>query len=170
MYCEKLFEGLEKRLNEKKSIDQIAKELCPTLADPRAKVIDLIKIYKGGKYLFENYDWLGYHKDQVRNRKGRYESSNQEKRLQNVSLKIRIPTAEEYYNWKSILNKASQDFQVLYSEVSKTTDSRYLWRIKMLIKRVNELEEILKTSESQKEDLYNELEKIYGNSDNQKIT
>ncbi len=66
--CDKLFEGLEKRLQERKSLDEIGKELCSRVKDPRGKVIRLIKLYKEGDaegYLRRNADWLGYDTDKA---------------------------------------------------------------------------------------------------------
>lgn len=60
MYCTKLFEGLDKRLGEKKSLEEIGKELCDTVDDPRGKAIRLIKAHRGDEYLKDNANWLGY--------------------------------------------------------------------------------------------------------------
>lgn len=59
--CSKMYEALDKRLEEKKSLDEIGSELCDAVIDPRGKAIRLIKAYKGEKYLKEN-EWLGYNK------------------------------------------------------------------------------------------------------------
>ncbi len=65
--CGKLFESLDKRLEEKKTLDEIGRELCDTVDDPRGKAIRLIKVHKGEEYLIENSDWLGYNVGHIRN-------------------------------------------------------------------------------------------------------
>lgn len=60
MYCSKLFNGLDRRLAERKSLDVIGKELCDTVDDPRGKAIRLVKAHKGEEYLIENAEWLEY--------------------------------------------------------------------------------------------------------------
>lgn len=70
--CSKMYEALDKRLEEKKSLDEIGSELCDAVIDPRGKAIRLIKNHKGEKYLKENAEWLGY--EETNNPKGRYVS------------------------------------------------------------------------------------------------
>jgi hypothetical protein len=41
-HCTKLFESLDKRLEERKTLEQIGNELCDTVDDPRGKAIRLI--------------------------------------------------------------------------------------------------------------------------------
>ncbi len=64
MYCEKLFESLQKRLQERKTLRIIGEELCPEVEDHRAKVLRMLDIYMGeaaaDQYLLENADWLEY--------------------------------------------------------------------------------------------------------------
>jgi hypothetical protein len=64
MYCTKLFESLDRKLDERMNLDEIGKQLCDTVEDPRGKAIRLIKAYKGEEYLQENAEWLEfeYHK------------------------------------------------------------------------------------------------------------
>jgi hypothetical protein len=58
--CEPFYEGLNRRLTQKMTIDQISQEMCRGVQDPRRKIIRIIKEYKGENYLFENSDWLEY--------------------------------------------------------------------------------------------------------------
>lgn len=66
-YCGPLFEGLERRLAKKMTLDEIAKEVCNDVDDPRGKVIRLIKVHKSKDWLCENADWLGYDVSHIRN-------------------------------------------------------------------------------------------------------
>lgn len=68
-YCSLLFQALDKRLEEKKSIDEIAK-LCADIDNPRGKVLRIIKAHKGEKWLIENAGWLGYEVNYIRNPEG----------------------------------------------------------------------------------------------------
>lgn len=76
MYCSKIFEALDKRLEEKKTLDEIGRELCDTVTDPRGKTIRLIKADKGEEYLIENADWLGYDVNHIRNAEGENRPKN----------------------------------------------------------------------------------------------
>ncbi len=88
MYCTKLFEALDKRLEEKKTLDEIGRELCDTVTDPRGKAIRLIKADKGEKYLIQNADWLGYDVGHIRNAEGENRPKNlgQATTSRNISL------------------------------------------------------------------------------------
>jgi len=70
VYCEKLFEGLDKRLEQQKTLDVIGIELCSTVKDPRDKAMRLIEAHKGKEYLIENAKWLGYDTGHIRNPNG----------------------------------------------------------------------------------------------------
>ena len=64
--CSKMYEALDKRLEEKKTLDEIGSELCDSVIDPRGKAIRLIKARPGGEqYLKDNADWLGYNTDNL---------------------------------------------------------------------------------------------------------
>jgi len=70
--CSKMYEALDKRLEEKKNLDEIGSELCDAVIDPRGKAIRLIKAHKGEQYLKDNAEWLGY--ETTNNPGGRYGS------------------------------------------------------------------------------------------------
>ena len=70
--CSKMYEALDKRLEEKKNLDEIGSELCDAVIDPRGKAIRLIKAHKGEQYLKDNAVWLGY--ETTNNPGGRYGS------------------------------------------------------------------------------------------------
>lgn len=78
-HCSLLFDALDKRLDKKMSIEEIAKELCADVDDPRGKVLRIIKVHKGKKWLIENADWLGYNVNFIRNVEGpvMYERSSE---------------------------------------------------------------------------------------------
>ncbi len=58
--CDSTLKAVNKRLEQKKSLNEIGAELCDAVDDPRGKAIRLIKAHKGEEYLIENADWLGY--------------------------------------------------------------------------------------------------------------
>lgn len=91
MYCTKLFEALDKRLEEKKTLDEIGRELCDTVTDPRGKAIRLIKADKGEEYLVQNADWLGYDVGHIRNAEG-------ENRPKNLSQATTSRNSSLYFN------------------------------------------------------------------------
>ncbi len=70
IYCSKLFESLDRRLEERKTLDEIGRELCDTVDDPRGKTIRLIKAHKGEQWLYDNADWLGYNTRKINNPEG----------------------------------------------------------------------------------------------------
>lgn len=55
-----MLEAIDKRLEEKKSLEEIGCELCDAVKDPKGKALRIIKNYKGKKYLVDNAEWLGY--------------------------------------------------------------------------------------------------------------
>ena len=69
--CNRLFEGLDKRLDEKKNLETIAQELCPDVMDSRGKVMRLIKAHRGDEYLIDNASWLEYDIYHIRNPTGK---------------------------------------------------------------------------------------------------
>lgn len=147
MYCEKLFVVLDKRLSEKKSIDFIAADLCPGISKGREKVVKMIKMYKGGQYLLDNYRWLGYHIDRIRNPKGKRSYVVKPKKSEMLfkpSLSIRKPSDEEYRKWMDSLMEISNYLTVLYDEIGNTTEGRYRWKVNELKKRTTELRSLLK--------------------------
>lgn len=138
---------LDKRLSEKKSIDFIAKDLCPGISKGREKVVKMIKMYKGGQYLLDNYEWLGYHIDRIRNPKGNRSYIVKPKKSEMLfkpSLKIRKPSSEEYRKWMDSLTEMTNTLTVLYDEIRNTTEGRYLWKVNELKKRTTELHSLLK--------------------------
>jgi len=150
MYCEKLFEGLDKRLAERKDIDTIAEELCPTISKKRDKVIRLIKAHKGGRYLLNNCDWLGYCKGNIRN----HNTGNaipkppddkvSPNRLFKPSLNTRRPTKKEYDTWIDSLTEICLVLEELDKGFTGTTEGKLIWKLNALAKRTKELRMILK--------------------------
>lgn len=67
MYCDTLVEPLTRRIEtEKKSLDEIAGEMCGnTVKNPRNKIIRIIKLLLGNKYLIKHAQTLGYHTDKA---------------------------------------------------------------------------------------------------------
>jgi ribosomal protein S25 len=142
-----LFEGLEKRLAAKKSIDNIADELCPGASKGRDKVVKLIKTYKGGQYLVDNYIWLGYNKDKVRNPTGKrtyHTECRKNESLFRASLSTRKPSDEEYKNWSDSFAQMTDIISRLTTEFKDTTEGRYIWKLNELKKRTIELDTLLK--------------------------
>jgi hypothetical protein len=145
MYCEKLFESLDKRLNKKFTIARIALELCPTVAKPREKIISLIKVHKGGDYLIQNQVWLGFRAQHIRNPRGMIAAQDtKDKRLHKVSLNIRVPSESEYNKWISELTEICTRLQTMNDEILNSIEDRHLWRIQNMLKRTKELRMILK--------------------------
>lgn len=151
MYCDKLFESLDKRLEERKSIDDIVVELCPTVSKGREKIVRLIKIHRGGDYLIKNHDWLGYSVKHIRNRDGNGNGNGDESsivitadnRLFKPSLNTRIPEKDEYLKWIDSLNKICDILTKLDQEMTNTTEGRHIWKVNNLIKKTKELKMIL---------------------------
>lgn len=63
--CDSMKIAVEKRLDEKRSIEQIGSELCSGIKFPRKKVIHIIKEIKGKEFLEKNADWLCYEAKKV---------------------------------------------------------------------------------------------------------
>lgn len=59
-HCESFYSALDKRLEQKMTIDQIAKDLCSGTKDPRRNMVLDIKEHKGEDWLVANAEWLGY--------------------------------------------------------------------------------------------------------------
>ena len=72
--CSKTLDAVRKRLEERKSLDEIGQELCDAVDDPRGKAIRMVKQAMGKddaeKYLTENAEWLGYKVNYIRNPEG----------------------------------------------------------------------------------------------------
>ena len=149
MYCSKLFEGLEKRLTEKKNIDQIAQELCPEVSKKREKIIRLIKAEKGGQYLIDNQDWLKYSAGNIRNHNmgnatpRPVEEHIQDNRLNKPSLKTLQPTREECKKWIVDLETIINFLETMAGEFEGKTVARHIWKLNALRKRTMELKMIL---------------------------
>lgn len=71
-YCSVLAQPIKKKVEEdKKTIDQIAEELCPDVKKPRQKVIRIIKTLLGDDYLIQHADTLDYHPEKVNRKKAK---------------------------------------------------------------------------------------------------
>lgn len=70
MYCEKLLDGTDKRLEQRKTLEQIGEELCAGVKDPRDKAMRLVEMLHGKEYLIANAKWLGYDTGHIRNPSG----------------------------------------------------------------------------------------------------
>ncbi len=149
MYCEKLYESLDKRLNERKTIDEIAKELCPGISKGRDKIIRVIKSHRGGRFLLNNFEWLGYHKENIRNHNTGAavpkapEERKSPNRLYKPSLATRHPTKKEYDDWIQKLTDICQIIEELDTGFTGTTEGRLIWKLNALAKRTNELRMLL---------------------------
>ena len=141
MYCEKLYEGLDRRLAEKKDINTIADELCPGLFRPRHKIIKAIKMTRGADFLIDNYDWLGYNKSQIRNQKIK---PNSQRNTSKPSQKTIRPLDEKYLVWIQTLNEVNILLENMNVEFEHTTEARLIEKINAITKRVNILNMILK--------------------------
>jgi hypothetical protein len=66
-YCNTLVDPLITRIEtEQKSLDEIAGEICgDTVKNPRQKIIRIIKLLLGNKYLIDHALTLGYHPDKA---------------------------------------------------------------------------------------------------------
>lgn len=58
--CSAMLAAIDKRLAEKKTLEEIGCELCDAVDDPRGKAIRIIKAHRGERYLRDNAEWLGY--------------------------------------------------------------------------------------------------------------
>ncbi len=143
MYCKKLFEGLERRLEEKKDIDTIAQELCPDVVQSREKVIRLIKSHMGGSYLVDNYEWLAYNKDNIRNPTGEGRAVpgnlNKDMRLQKPTLRTIKPNQVQYELWRQELDDVYLKVNTIKESISKTTEGRKLWKVNNILKAIKDL-------------------------------
>lgn len=148
MYCEKLFTTLDKRLLEKRSIDFIAADLCPGMSKGREKVVKMIKMHKGGQYLLDNHEWLGYHIKNIRNPAGKRSYKVKPKKSEMLfrpSLSIRKPSDDEYKKWLNSLTEITNTLTGLYDEIKGTTEGRYSWKVNELKKRTTELHALMKS-------------------------
>jgi len=146
MYCKKLFDGLDSRLVDKKTIDEIASELCPEVSKKRDKIIGLIKSHKGGDWLIENHEWLGYHVDKIRNPTGIAGAKKTQKngsRLNKPSLKTKVPKEIQYKIWIKSLTTICDMLENMDDEFVDTTESRYRFKLHGISKRIRELRMIL---------------------------
>jgi hypothetical protein len=137
---------LDKRLIDKKSIDEIASELCPGVAKGREKIVRIIKMHKGGEYLLENYEWLGYNKNNIRNPAGKRSYKVPPKKSEMLfrpSLSIRKPSDEEYKKWLDSLTEVSNILLKLDNEIKNTTEGRYAWKVNELKKRTIEFRSLI---------------------------
>lgn len=80
--CTTLFRALDKRLEDKKSLEMIGNELCDGVKNPRNKAIRLVKAHKGNEFLINNAEWLGYNPKYIRS-EGRPEENRLKKFNQN---------------------------------------------------------------------------------------
>lgn len=147
MYCEKLFEGLDKRLKDKKSIDEISAELCPGISKGREKIVKMIKMHKGGQYLLDNHEWLGYHIAKIRNPAGNKTYEKKPKKSEMLfrpSLSTRKPSKEEYAKWLNSLTDIANILTILGDEIKNTTEGRYTWKVNELKNRTTELRTLVK--------------------------
>jgi hypothetical protein len=148
-----LFKGLEKRLSEKKSIDEIAKELCPGISKGRKKVVKIIKMSMGGQYLLDNHEWLGYRVDRIRNPKGTCTYKNKPKKSEMLckpSLSTRKPNYIEYNKWIDSLTDAAIILVNLDREIVSTTEECNCLKVNELKKRILELRELIKNDSGKK--------------------
>ncbi len=138
---------MDKRLEDKKSIDDIAKDLCPGISKGRDKVIKIIKMHKGGQYLLTNHDWLGYHISNIRNPSGKTTYKVEPKkseRLFRPSLSIRKPSDDEYKKWLESLSEITNILLILGEEIKNTIEGRHSWKVNELKKRTVELHALMK--------------------------
>lgn len=151
IYCEKLFEGLDRRLADKKSIDDIAAELCPGISKSRDKVIKIIKMHRGGQYLIDNYEWLGYNKYQIRNPAGgpvKRKNNEKSHQLFRPSLSNRRPSEKEYKKWFDSLTIIEDTLTSLFLEIKDTTEGRHMWKVNELKKSIERLHKVIKAAVS----------------------
>lgn len=60
MICEAAINAYKKRVEEGKTLEEIARELCPEVKMPRRKAIRIVKKALGEDFLIENAERLGY--------------------------------------------------------------------------------------------------------------
>ena len=64
--CGAMLAAIDKKLQEKKSLEEIGEELCDSVDDPRGKAIRIIKSHRGEKFLKDNAEWLGYNDSHIK--------------------------------------------------------------------------------------------------------
>ena len=138
-YCKKLYDGLDKRLDEHKTIDQIADEMCPEVSKKRDKILKLIKSTKGTDWLFENHEWLGYRVDCIHNPTGgKNKNPNSTKRLSVASLRTKNPSKKQYNIWIEELNEIIDAIEDMDNDFVDTTMSKHRVKLRALVKRTRE--------------------------------
>ena len=143
-YCKKLYDGLDKRLDEHKTIDQIAEEMCPEVSKKRDKILKLIKSEKGTDWLFENHEWLGYRVDCIHNPTGgKIKNPNSTQRLSVASLRTKNPSKKQFGIWIEELNKIIDTVEDIDNDFVDTTMSKHRVKLRALVKRTRELRMIL---------------------------
>ena len=145
MYCETLFAGLDRRLDKQMSIDDIADELCPGITKKRDKIIKVIKMHRGGDYLLQNYEWLGYHIENIRNPSGKGGLPRSDyKRDVKPALNTKYLPMEKRIECIEQLTKMCEDLDKMSDDFMGTTEARSIWKVHAITKRVRELRMILK--------------------------
>lgn len=64
-HCDSFYRALDKKLEQKMTIDEMATDLCSKTKDPRRNMILDIKEHKGEDWLVTNAEWLGYRIDKA---------------------------------------------------------------------------------------------------------
>jgi hypothetical protein len=143
-----MFESLDRRLGEKKSIDDIATELCPEISKGREKIVKIIKMHRGGKFLIDNHEWLGYHIENIRNPTGKTTFKETPKKKSEMlfrpSLSIREPSDDECNEWTEFLIDIEEKLMKLSIQINNTTYGRYVWKIEEIKNRVKKIREFIK--------------------------
>lgn len=97
-------DAIKKRLIEKKSLDEIGRELCDNVDDPRGKVIRYIKKMPdhGDPYLIDNADWLHFDVSKINNPQG----INRPKNFGQENAPKNIAPLEKITEWNEKLKNA----------------------------------------------------------------
>ena len=138
MYCKALYDAVEKRLEKKMSIDQIATEVCPDISKPRDKVIALIRGIHDNGWLIQNADWLGFTKNNSRyNRRDTEQVEEHRKKTNAVIVRTaetKDVSADTIADWKQRITKAHN---ILSSVNGEMTDTTYGIKFGRSLKRIN---------------------------------
>lgn len=133
--CSTMLAAIDKRLAQKKTLEEIGCELCDAVEDPKGKAVRIIKAHRGEKFLRDNADWLGYDVNKASSGKNGGKNCQKEFARKNLSTsedstdeeqEETDPIKDTSNNIKNILTKMSSmdnfdDDEIVYES---NTDSQ----------------------------------------------
>lgn len=135
-YCNKLFESLDKRLDAKKTLDAIGKELCSDVKEPREKAIRLIKAHKGDEWLIENAQWLKYDYTHIRNPTGKKgKRAVKPTKMERNYKDFQTEESVSYEQGTQVLAGKLQCVQELQETIEKEIDKKCFERMQEILKQ-----------------------------------